>query len=146
MYRNLFRAALAAITLLINPVVNGAENEVPQKRWGSFAQVTQGARVFQANCAACHGDKAQGTANWKQSGPDGKFPPPPLDGRGHAWHHPLKLLFQIVKFGSPGGQGNMPAWGGKLSDEDIVAVLAWLQSRWPNDIYKAWVERDRASR
>jgi mono/diheme cytochrome c family protein len=56
------------------------------------------------------------------------------------------MLFQVVKNGSPGGQGNMPAWGEKLNDEEIVAVIAWFQSKWPEQIYDVWQRRELASR
>ncbi len=116
------------------------------KRWYQFQHVAAGAKVFQENCAACHGKGAEGANDWRQRLPDGKFPPPPLNGTGHGWHHPLKMLFQVVKFGSPGGQGNMPPWNEKLTDEEILSAIAWFQSKWPDQIYQVWAERDIASR
>ena len=118
----------------------------PVVRWYAFQHVSQGATVFQENCAACHGKQAEGAPEWRNVGPDGKYPAPPLNGTGHGWHHPLRILFQVVKKGSPGGQGMMPAWGGKLSDDEIIAVIAWFQSKWPDQIYAAWMERELASR
>jgi mono/diheme cytochrome c family protein len=116
------------------------------KRWYAFQHVSQGAKVFQENCASCHGKQAAGGPNWRQMGTDGKYPPPPLNGTGHAWHHPLNMLYQVVSNGSPGGQGNMPAWKDKLSQDEIVATIAWFQSRWPEEIYRAWAKRELASR
>ena len=118
----------------------------PIQRWYEPRQVDTGARVFQQNCAVCHGKQGEGAPAWRESGPDGTYPPPPLNGTGHAWHHPLRMLYQVVKNGSPGGQGNMPAWGEKLNDEEIVAVIAWFQSQWPEQIYDAWQMRELASR
>ena len=40
----------------------------------------------------------------------------------------------------------MPAWKDKLSDEDIDAVIAWMQSVWPEEIYRAWLALDAKSR
>lgn len=116
------------------------------ERWYASQHVSQGAKVFQENCAACHGKQAEGAPEWRQVGPDGKYPAPPLNGTGHGWHHPLRVLFQVVKKGSPGGLGNMPAWGGKLSDDEIIAAIAWFQSQWPDQIYAAWMQRELASR
>jgi len=121
-------------------------NQTPAKRWFKFQHVSIGAKVFQENCASCHGKQAEGAPNWRQLGPDGKYPAPPLNGTGHAWHHPLKMLAHVIKNGSPGGQGNMPAWKGKLSDEEILAAIAWFQSRWPKEIYNAWAKRNAATR
>jgi len=42
--------------------------------------------------------------------------------------------------------GSMPAWEGKLSDDDIEAVIAWIQSRWPEEIYQAWLAMDEKAR
>ncbi len=46
----------------------------------------------------------------------------------------------------PGGQGNMQAWKGKLSDEEILSVIAWFQSKWPKDIYNTWAKREMEKR
>ncbi len=111
-------------------------------RWYSEAQVQKGARVFAANCAVCHGDRAQAEDTWRQRLPDGKFPPPPLNGTAHAWHHPLFELREIIKYGSDPALGNMPAWGHILSDAEIDAAIAWFQSLWPHEVYEAWREID----
>jgi len=47
-------------------------------------------------------------------------------------------MHHVIKNGSPGGQGNMPAWGGKLNDEQIDDIVAWFQSRWSDQVYTAW--------
>ena len=125
--------------------VSASAQTASTKRWYGFSQVSQGARVFAEHCAECHGKGGEGHPAWRQVGPDGRYPAPPLNGSGHAWHHPLKMLFYVVKHGSPGGQGNMPAWQDKLSDDAIVAAIAWFQSRWPETIYQAWVEREQPS-
>jgi len=118
----------------------------PAERWYAFEHVSQGGRVFQENCASCHGKRGEGAADWWKVGANGKYPAPPLNGTGHAWHHPLKMLFHVIKNGSPGGQGNMLAWGEKLSDEEMIAVIAWFQSKWSDQIYAAWIQREMASR
>jgi len=40
----------------------------------------------------------------------------------------------------------MLAWGEKLSDEEMIAVIAWFQSKWSDQIYAAWIQREMASR
>jgi mono/diheme cytochrome c family protein len=110
------------------------------------ARVTRGAEVYRANCATCHGERAQGVPHWAKKGPDGKFPPPPLDAQGHAWHHPMSWLVMTVKEGSVKKGGGMPAWAGVLKDEDIEAVLAYVQSLWPKETYKSWKFMDDKAR
>ncbi len=110
------------------------------------AFIARGARVYQENCASCHGGMAQGAPNWHIPGVDGKYPPPPLNGSGHAWHHPHAALKMTIREGTARLGGNMPAWKDKLADEDIEAVIAWMQSVWPAEIYQAWLAMDEKSR
>jgi hypothetical protein len=35
----------------------------------------------------------------------------------------------------------MPAFAGKLSDAEIIAVIAYIQNWCPDKIYSAWIER-----
>ena len=110
------------------------------------ARVARGAEIFKANCAVCHGANAEGAPNWSKKGADGKFPPPPLDASGHGWHHPKSALVQTIREGTLKLGGGMPAWKDKLSDNDIEAVIAWIQARWPEDVYKSWVLMDEKAR
>lgn len=108
----------------------------------NFAMIVRGGQLFSENCAQCHGDLAQGHARWQQPDASGKFPAPPLDGSGHAWHHPTKALVRTIKYGTQTMGGSMPAWKDRLSDEDISAIIQWFQSRWPDEIYRNWQARD----
>lgn len=111
-----------------------------------FAQITRGGKLFQQHCATCHGEKAEGAPNWQQMDANGKFPPPPLNGSAHAWHHPESVLVDTIKNGTAKLGGNMPAWKERLSDEQINDIIAWFQSKWSDEIYTAWYEMDRRSR
>jgi mono/diheme cytochrome c family protein len=49
-------------------------------------------------------------------------------------------LFEVTKFGigkhaPPGYQSDMPAFSDRLSDDEIIAVLAYIKSRWPGAIH-----------
>ncbi|MFY0616515.1 c-type cytochrome [Shimia sp.] len=100
---------------------------------------TRGALIYAENCADCHGANLEGEANWRQMGADGRMPAPPHNQSGHTWHHPDTLLFAITKYGSEtvvgqGYESNMPGFEGNLSDQDIVDVLAFIKSTWPEDV------------
>lgn len=110
------------------------------------ALIEMGFRVYKKNCSACHGESGQGAPDWQKPGPDGKYPPPPLNGTGHAWHHPQAALAQTIRHGTIAIGGKMPALGDKLSDAEIAAVIAWFQSRWPDELYQAWARMDQQSR
>mgnify|MGYP006187088131 CR=1 FL=1 len=99
-----------------------------------------GRTMYQETCASCHGANLEGQPNWRERGPDGKLPAPPHDMTGHTWHHPDEVLFRITRdgvakaVGIPDYVSSMPAYGGTLSDAEIVAVLSWIKSRWSQDI------------
>lgn len=110
------------------------------------ARITRGAEVFRQHCAVCHGTEAQGAADWRTRRPDGTFPPPPLNGTGHAWHHPWAALKRTIRDGTAALGGTMPAWQEKLSEEQIEDVILWFQSLWSDAVYAAWWEIDQRQR
>ncbi|WP_426417781.1 c-type cytochrome [Aestuariirhabdus sp. LZHN29] len=104
-------------------------------RWYDLQQVEQGALLFAQHCANCHGGNAQATPNWTKPDAQGVYPPPPLNGSAHAWHHSLPKLKAMILDGS---QGRMPAWRDRLAEHEVVAIIAWFQSLWPDQGYEAW--------
>jgi mono/diheme cytochrome c family protein len=100
------------------------------------AQVALGAKVYAQHCAVCHGAKLEGQPDWRFRLPNGRLPAPPHDESGHTWHHTDAVLFGITKNGlvpphAPKDyESDMPAFGGRLSDEEIWAVLAFIKSHW----------------
>ncbi len=116
------------------------------QRWYTQDQVATGALLYRAHCAPCHKDNAEGTPEWKKRDESGKFPPPPLNGTAHAWHHPLKILRRVVRTGGIPLGGSMPPFADKLNARQIDAVLAWVQSHWSDEIYAQWRKQDRKAR
>jgi mono/diheme cytochrome c family protein len=118
---------------------------------GSDAEVVKrGAQLYAQHCAACHGAKLEGQPNWRSRLANGRLPAPPHDESGHTWHHPDELLFAITKHGlvppyAPKDyESDMPAFGGKLSDAEIRAVLAYIESHWTSrDVLEARAEMTR---
>ncbi len=122
------------LIMLVNPA-SAAE------RWYKAEQVASGEKLFQQHCAGCHGDQAQGTVeNWKKTLPDGSYPPPPLNGSAHAWHHSMSVLHRTIRDGGIRLGGKMPPFGDKLSTEEIVAIIAFFQNKWSDDIYARWLQ------
>lgn len=108
----------------------------------NLKQVATGRRVYESQCASCHGAQLEGQPNWRQRLPNGRFPAPPHDASGHTWHHPDALLLDIIKRGigphaPPGYQSDMPAFGDRLTDDEIAAVLAYIKSTWPEETRRA---------
>ena len=101
--------------------------------------VALGEQVYAQNCASCHGVALEGQANWQQRDADGYLPAPPHDETGHTWHHPDTYLFLMTKYGIEKMIGktypnNMPAYEDELSDDEIIAVLSFIKSTWPNTV------------
>lgn len=97
------------------------------------AQVSRGERLYDANCATCHGGPTGG----------GMMDyPPKHNASGHTWHHPDCELVEVIKTGggpmvemmrrmmAPPGAPTMPAWRDKLSDDEIGDVLAYIKTMW----------------
>lgn len=102
------------------------------------AQIKRGEAVYLGNCVGCHGSNGAGTPDWRKPNADGKYPPPPLDGSAHAWHHPTDVLKKTILRGTPPEIGSMPAWEGKLTDQQIDDVIVWIKSLWPAEVYDLW--------
>jgi len=136
-------ALLAGCSEPSTPGKGGAAQTAMARPTTDPAVLEKGKALFGKNCASCHGDRAQGVFNWQKAGPDGKYPPPPLDGSAHAWHHPKATLHDVIRNGTQRIGGNMPPWRDKLNDAEIDAIIAWFQSLWPDEIYAAWAANDR---
>lgn len=100
--------------------------------------VAQGEIIYRQYCAACHGAQGEGQPNWKQPLEDGTYPAPPHNAEGHTWHHGDGTLFKYIKEGGaglniPNFKSNMPGFGDTLTDEEIIAVLTYLKSLWPEE-------------
>ena len=101
--------------------------------------VQQGKRIYEANCASCHGKNLQGQFVLNRRRGKRYFLGPPHDQRGHTWKHSHKRLFEVVKYGSrlPLGsetKASMPSFKWILSDTEIWAVLSYIEAQWPEDI------------
>jgi mono/diheme cytochrome c family protein len=130
------KAQILAALLIGAATSGGAQGFLPYADAGA---TERGSVIYQDNCAVCHGDKLQGEPNWQTRGEDGLLPAPPHDASGHTWHHPDSLLFRITKFGTEAvvGQGyesKMPGFQGILNDREILEVLAYIKSTWPERV------------
>jgi mono/diheme cytochrome c family protein len=108
----------AQVTTLRNPVAFTA------------ASVAAGKRAFNANCAACHGNRAQGAV---RAGitisiieeQRGKQPPDLTDAQ---WDHGSSDadIFRVIKRGLPPTM--MPGFDGRVSDQEIWNIASYLRS------------------
>ena len=92
---------------------------------GNPEKITAGKALwFKMNCYGCHGTMAGGgmgpnltDAEWRYGGDD-------------------TSVFTTIKFGRPGG---MPPWAAKMSDDEILTVMAYVRSLYRGDpATKVW--------
>ena len=123
-----------------------ADNHFPILK-DSKEQVELGKILYNKNCASCHGNKLEGAKDWQSLDEDGHRKAPPLNGTAHTWHHPDKLLHQIIKLGLPklvkDYQGKMLGFENKLSDKDINSILAYIKTYWPKEIYQRHIKTSK---
>lgn len=143
LFSELRRSGFLVLTVSATVLLSGCNDGEPKVdgRWYTQSQVDNGKSLFLVQCASCHGAAAQGTADWNKPLANGKYPPPPLNGKAHAWHHPLKGLKQTIQIGGIPLGGTMPAFGEKLSEADQEAVISYFQNKWPAATYRAWQDR-----
>lgn len=136
-------AALLAGCGQEQPDVRG---DAPPDRFADAAQIARGKAVYEQHCLACHGADGRGQpGDWRVRDADGRYPPPPLDDSAHAWHHPTADLVEMIRDGSPGGEGNMPAWKDTLDARQIDDVVAYIKSLWSDEVYALWWTLERQS-
>lgn len=102
-------------------------------------RVAEGKVLYAENCASCHGADLEGQPDWRSPDAEGYLPAPPHDETGHTWHHPDALLLRIVTEGTEavvGGdyRSNMIGYGEILTEDEILNVLAYIKSTWPDEI------------
>ena len=124
----MIRYAAAFVVLATGPAL--ADDLFPET-------LALGKEIYVAKCASCHGVNLEGQPDWKRRLSGGKMPAPPHDVTGHTWRHSDQDMFRIVKEGVAavvGGdyQTDMIAFQGVLSDDQIWATLAYIESTWPD--------------
>jgi mono/diheme cytochrome c family protein len=106
------------------------------------ALVARGAEVYAEACASCHGASLEGQPDWRERREDGRLPAPPHDATGHTWHHPDAQLVALTALGPAalagrGYRSDMPGFGDVLTEREIMAVLSFIKSTWPDEIRAA---------
>jgi cbb3-type cytochrome c oxidase subunit III len=108
--------AVGIVTALESPRLAEAANET------SIEGVNQGRKIYQQQCATCHGSQGEGGVG------------PPLNSKKLLQDTVDDVLFSIIRSGVPTTQ--MPAWsvayGGPLTDQDVRHVVAFIRSWEPN--------------
>ena len=110
-----------------------------------------GQRLYATHCASCHGTTLEGQADWQNPDETGVLPAPPHDESGHTWHHDTTLLFDYTRLGGAEALAamgvadfvsGMPSFAGTLSDTDILDILGYIWSTWPQHIQDIQSDRN----
>jgi len=99
--------------------IMAAQADDPNKTWALEDLKTRGAKVYAANCVACHQANGQGVK--------GAFPA--LDG-SKIVNGPKNDQIHLVLNGRQGTA--MAAFGKQLSDTDLAAVITYTRNSWGN--------------
>jgi len=140
------KPTVIAILTLVAPTALLADHELLDR------DIVAGERLYQQQCASCHGANLEGQPNWRSPNDDGVLPAPPHDATGHTWHHDNALLFEYTKLGGRGAlavrgiadfNSGMPAFDGVITDDEIWDILAYIRSTWPEREQEAQASRNR---
>lgn len=88
---------------------------------GPDKQIQEGKKLFEGTCADCHRINGQGL-------PD-KFPA--LAGNPFMVGDPTKVIDTVLN-GRKGKLGQMPAWKGTFTDQQIAAIISYVRQAWSN--------------
>lgn len=82
----------------------------------------RGFEVFQARCAHCHGERADGDSRVSRV-----LQPPPSNLRASSLaRHDLQRMIELGGAAAFSRSATMPAWRGVLPPEDIEAVVEYV--------------------
>lgn len=135
--------ALSLLCLLGFATVTLYSMSVPKDdgflQWRDPAVTAAGRTLYVANCAGCHGMPDRSAAPIASVSGEAA---PPHDESGHTWEHPDYALFQLVRDGVarancvPVDPDLMPKFKGVVSDLELVAILSYIKSTWPDAVRK----------
>jgi mono/diheme cytochrome c family protein len=57
----------------------------------------------------------------------------------------MAVLLEVIRDGSPQGQGKMPAWKDKLTEQQMQDVVAYIKSLWSDEVYTQWWQMEQQS-
>lgn len=112
------------------------------------ARVKAGRTIYEQECASCHGAHGEGAPGWQERNANGELPAPPHNSKGHTWKHSDAMLYQLVQQGwrdpfNKTQRLTMPAFTGRLSHEQTIAVIDYLKTLWMPEQRRFQAEESR---
>lgn len=100
------------------PTVNATEGVTTTQNAEEAPVIRQGAQLFALNCAPCHQPNGEGTLR--------TFPA--LNGNALVTAPNPQGLIEVVLH----GRNIMPSFAGRLSAQEIAAILSYMRTAWRN--------------
>ena len=106
------------------------------RRRGRPIAAKEGKALYRSYCASCHGRNLQGQPLWQLLDDYAGRRAPAYDESGHTWQHPDEDIFHMSKYGRFASEpadavSSMPGFKDVLTDDQILAVVAFIKARWP---------------
>jgi mono/diheme cytochrome c family protein len=100
-----------------------------------LSKVLAGKSLYMRWCSSCHGRRLQGQPLWQLNDQYAGRRAPAHDQTGHTWAHSDDELFFMTKEGrfpatAASETSYMPAFHAVLTDDQIVAVIAFIKANW----------------
>ncbi len=117
----------------------GGDQQAESQSMFDLQRVARGAKLYQENCAQCHGPQAQGHPDWQRAHKEGFVAAPPLNGTGTDIKLTRAQMVDVIRKGARIKRVMvMPAWKGRVTDEQILDIISWYQALWPAEAYQKW--------
>jgi mono/diheme cytochrome c family protein len=130
MQTHIAKIAMFGTALLGACGAGAADDPTVPDRWYTEDQVETGRTLHGGTCAECHGADGSAAADWGPPGPDGGYPPPPLNGTAQTRHHPLEQLDDTIANGGARFGGVMPGFGRDLEHAERSWPMSGAGGRW----------------
>jgi mono/diheme cytochrome c family protein len=130
-------AAIAACVAIVGYISANRPAEQSLAAIENQKQVELGQLTYQQNCMGCHGVKLKGKPSWEVASPNQAGIP--LSADGTTWHMSDNHLFDAIATGERVKAGKTTrvheqayakSAGGRLTDNEIWALIAYFKTTW----------------
>lgn len=126
---------LAAVIGLLGAATQAHASESTKSVAANQQEIDAGRRIYEQQCAACHGAKGEGQHGWEKRNELGELPAPPHDPSGHTWKHADAMLYKTIRDGwrdpfNKTKRLTMPGYKEVLTPHQTRAVISYLKTMW----------------
>lgn len=137
------------VLALLLSMLGAAAAQVPGGRPDpAQADLAAGRAIYGQYCSSCHGANGEGAPGWQMPDVRGELPAPAHNATGHTWRHADAALYEMVSEGwrdpfNRTDRQTMPAFGDRLSAQEIRAVISYLKTLWTAEQRQAQAEASK---